>query len=265
MDLAGSSSTRIDADARSSMRSWGSLTLQLFCMIVSRHYLTEAGCVEGFDPDFWENNPKITFDDFKMSIPLVHADRFQDVIWCTLKKAKETRAVWIFFWRECIEPNPVQWAPVGSCGEELKPVYFFDLLCLFAKAANITTQVCSHDVVVDLYSRFDKTSQSTTNQPSTTTKLTTATTKSTTAEKTTKNSPPAWSSLSVSSTASQDIPLNSSAFTGKQEVAYPFLGLSVLVNLLFVFFVARLCSQIRSLQQKLRDVDPSRENFNNGL
>ncbi|XP_033827679.2 probable transcription-associated protein 1 [Periophthalmus magnuspinnatus] len=157
----------------------------------------------------------------------------------------------------------------SSCGMEFfGHVSFFDFMCLVATAFNKTIGVCSHEVVIKLYSKFgmitattipttlptttSTTTLPTTEQPQTTAKLKTTTIKSTA----TRTCPPTVTASSTSPTTTTTRSLSSEGNVHRRSmvndptdkvvtdtVVYTILGLSFILNLLLAFSVAILCQR----------------------
>ncbi|KAK7940205.1 hypothetical protein WMY93_003531 [Mugilogobius chulae] len=231
-------STRIGVDV-SNMVLWRNRSLHFLWLFLCGIHLAKAGCVDYFTVNELEEN--FTFKP----VPLVHASTLKEMIACTASKTKNR-----FLLKHCGIRQPT------NCTDTTyKNVSFLDFMCLFAKTfdVEIASEVCFHDVIVDLYRKFDyakPTTLPTTNsatlaktEPSqTTAKLKTTTFTSISTEMLTSSSsrPSPCRNLSLYYSFRNSRERFTNKESGSRQCCVFSAGLSLLVNLVLVFLVSIL-------------------------
>lgn len=139
-----SNTARTVVDVSSSMSSWWNQTLHFLCLFACRFYLAKSGCNDFFDPTHWNINI-ITLSNLSETFSLVQAPTIEKMVFCSLSNG--TRSIW----SDCSSTTFV----CEQYKESPYKVSFYDFMCLMAKAVNVTSPACTHDVVVELYQKYN--------------------------------------------------------------------------------------------------------------
>uniref|UniRef100_A0AAV2KI59 Uncharacterized protein n=1 Tax=Knipowitschia caucasica TaxID=637954 RepID=A0AAV2KI59_KNICA len=250
------------------MVSWMQLALQFLCLFFYRIHYTKAGCDDYFKT-INEFDPTINLDNFTERFKLVNASSLKEMMICTLEKGKKIQRNERMghLLHHCIENYKES---DFGCGDELPEyVSFLDFMCLFSKAFNKTMNVCSHEIVVKLYCRFaaqqvpccsscssssssssrnsssgnssnSSSSSNSSNSSSSSSSRNSSSLLTVTAVSTSVRAPSVTSSSTgPAPTTGSQLPARDAQTVVPGNAVYSILGLSLIVNLIFVAILCR--------------------------
>lgn len=134
----------------SSMKSWRCRTLLFACLILIRLHLSEAACADYFKLSQWtsEHNSPITMETLTETFQLVDAENLKNIMICTLQNELLTNKRNVrHLLRHCLEVKDEKDIQVKCGNITHHKVYFYDFMCLVAKASGLPAEVCVKESV----------------------------------------------------------------------------------------------------------------------